>query len=148
MWHGKEQAGGPLKSQLPDYGSATLYLYPKPCKHQLVLLFGAQTAFTGNVPGADPHPTVTGSAFSAEEPIPKSLKLSGDIDPDVYWGGRCPRKQFDEGVFSCYGFTSGEIGLCSTSDVSASNCGGPSDQRMQTGSRKFSWNLAPSFSKK
>jgi hypothetical protein len=151
-WHGTEERTGPLLKHLPDYASVLLYAYPKSCLYQVQLVFGVGTTFSGNVPNPDPHPEITGSEFSADEPLTKSLHLSGDQDPEVYWGGGCPKpKPGEEGVYACSGFGGGEIGLCGTSDVQAADCGGAGDDQMhKTKSNdlktNFSWHLSPKFS--
>jgi hypothetical protein len=103
------------------------------------------------IPNPDPHPKITGSEFGGEEPLTTSLHLSGHWSPDVYWGGACPKKEFQAGVFACSAFGEGEIGLCSTSDVQAADCGGAGDERMHKTKQndletKFSWHLKPESS--
>ena len=142
---GKEEHNGPLTHQLPTYGSAVLFVFPVPCRYQLEVAFGIQTTFTGNVPGADPHPSITGSVYTAEDPISKSLTLSDDLDADVYWGGGCPRDGMQRGLLACYMFGGGEVGLCGTSDLVAADCSGPSDQRLSDSTATFSWHLTPTL---
>ena len=135
MFSGQESYNGPL-GQLPNFGSAFLLLDLNSCHYKLSVSFGVQTTFTGTLDSGS-HPSVSGTVYSEREHIPGNLHLVGGAGPNAY-GRACPGGDPFLATDSCYEYGGGTIGLCSTFDVSTSNC--PADP---VGTAQFTWVLKP-----
>jgi hypothetical protein len=145
MQSGAEDYGGPVTNQLPNFGSAELFLNTRSCKYQFEVGLGAETTFSGDA-AVQPGATVTGFAYGERRHIPNSLNLSGATTPDVY-DNNCPGSPFVTGR-ACYAFGGGwttdfdTLKRCHS--VVAANCG-PSGEPL--GTATFSWSLQPQSGK-
>jgi hypothetical protein len=134
---------GGLRNQLPSFGGATLFLYPKGCKYQLTVGFNLRAQSSGEIYGSS---GVGGGAYSHTKHIPASLKLGGTAAPDAYYG--CPYT-LTTGSTSCYefsgGFATDFMTLFQCHSAQAVNC---SSSDGPVGVATFAWHLEPSFKKK
>jgi hypothetical protein len=138
----------PLSNQLPNFGTASLFLDPKKCKYQLTVSFGVRAQSSGEFQGSD---SVGGGATSQPKQIPASLNLGRSVElvqdhPDAYY--TCPGDPLLSGK-SCYQFSGGfatdfmTLFQCHSSQaVNCSSSDGP------VGTATFAWHLKPSYKKK
>lgn len=141
--HSVEHYDDRLKNQLPNFGSATLFVNPKTCKYQVTVAFNVKAQSSGEFHGSD---SVGGGADSHSKHIPASLKLAGSAGPNAYYSG-CSDSPFNG--TSCYGFSGGFatdfMTLFDCHSAQAVNC---SSSEGPVGTAFFGWHLNASYVKK